>query len=122
MSWIRTLKTVTEYPQGLQDILGALENTKNLRYLVTVGPTYTLYAANALTLADLSPEVTVLGFGETQKAQEYVEQGEIEVLFMQANTQLGQRSVQIMEQLLTDGETQKRYGIDVNLITKQNIS
>lgn len=64
----------------------------------------------------------MLGFGETQKAQEYVEQGEIEVLFMQANTQLGQRSVQIMEQLLTDGETQKRYGIDVNLITKQNIS
>ena len=122
LSWIRTLETVTEYPQGLEDILGALENTKNLRYLVTVGPTYTLYAANALTLADLSPEVTVLGFGETQKAQEYVEQGEIEVLFMQANTQLGQRSVQIMEQLLTDGETQKRYGIDVNLITKQNIS
>ena len=51
-----------------------------------------------------------------------MEQGEIEVLFMQANTQLGQRGVQIMEQLLTDGETQKRHGIDVNLITKQNIS
>lgn len=122
LSRVHTLETLLEYPKGIQDILSALQNNENLRYLVTMGPTYTLYAASAVNMMDLPYKVTVLGFGETQEALEYVEQGAIEVLFMQANTQLGQRSVQIMEQLLTGENTLKRYRIDINLITKQNIS
>lgn len=121
-SRIHTLEANTEYPGGMLAILEALESMENVRYLVAAGPLHTLYAANLLDIKGLSPGVTVLGFGETQEALEYVEQGEIEVLFMQENTQLGQRSVQIMEQLLEGEKPQKRYAIDVNLIISQNLS
>ncbi len=120
-SQIETLEAASGYLQGTQNILKILQQSDDFMYLVAVGPGYTLYAASAVVMAEMSDKLDVIGFGETEEALQYVEHGVIEALFVQANTQLGKKGVQIMEQLLLGEKTEKRYDIDINLVTAENV-
>ncbi len=121
MGQIHTLEASEGYLRATQDILSALQGSEEFRYLVAVAPGYTLYAAGAAEMAEMENKPKVIGFGETEEAMRYAEDGVIEALFMQANTQMGEKGVRIMERLLQGEQTEKRHDIDINLATAESL-
>lgn len=118
---IRIVEVSLDNPNGIQDILNILSRLDTSVYLVAMGPTYTLYAAEAVAMAGVSDKVQVVGFGETEEALQYVKDNIIEALFVQEHIQLGRKSVMIMEKLLSGQPVTADHDIAIHLVTVDNI-
>lgn len=119
---ISELITTSDIPSGIRDILDFIETYDTPVYLVGFTPGYTLNAAYAVSSSHQSDKARVVGLAETAEALQYVADGAIQALFVQDNYDLGKKAVDIMEQLLTGEAVPEINRIDVELVTRENVS
>ncbi|MBD5547956.1 MAG: sugar ABC transporter substrate-binding protein [Lachnospiraceae bacterium] len=119
---VYTIETSSNVSQGIPDIQDFLLENDKITYLVAFSSTTTLKAAGAISMSDLAERVQVIGFGDNAEALQYVKSGIIKALFVQNSYQMGEKSVEIMEQLLLDEEpVPLENEIDIFLVTPDNI-
>lgn len=122
LSDICPLETSSDVTRGISDIQDILRGYDTPFYVAALGPNHTLKSAYAVATSELSDLAHVVGFGETEEALHYVDTGIIEALFMQDNVMLGQRSAQIMEDLLLDAAPVSRDNkIKLTMVSAENI-
>ena len=109
--------------ERLQGIQEAIEENEKVKWIVSFDPSCTIQAAETLLRMELSSEISLIGFGESDSAEAYLEDGIIRALLVQDNYNMGLVAVEKMRQLL-DGEKleKKQYYVDFMLLSADEIS
>lgn len=115
---IHSVSLREENEERILDIQEGIEETEDLRWLVSFDPSCTIQAAEVLHRLKLASEISLIGFGESDSAEAYVEDKTITALLVQDNYSIGALAVEKMKKIL-DGEelTEKRYYVDSTLRT-----
>ena len=119
---LHDLITTSDASPGIPDIKNALQSYELPLFLIGFSPGFTLKAAFTVAASGLSDQIHVIGFAESPEALQYVQDGVIQALFIQDTRQLGQKSAEIMQQLLSGASVFAEYYIDVTLVTSENVS
>lgn len=107
--------------ERLMGIWQALNNTEEVRWLVSFDPSCTIQAAETLLRMKLSLEVSLIGFGESESAEEYLKDQTIRALLVQDNYSMGKLAVEKMCELLNGEELkEKQYYVDSMLLTAKD--
>lgn len=121
--YVQVVETLLDTYIDIEDIVDVLTQYDTPIYLVAIGPNNTLKAANIVSMSNLSSHVSIIGFGETEEAFKYVENGTIQALIVQDNFDMGKKGVEIMEGLLKeDGTVSDIEDITISMVTSENIS
>lgn len=81
-----------------------LHNAGSPLLIVSIGPTRTLLAADIISKSPNVDHIQLIGFGESSEALAYVNNGGIDVLFMQDNRNLGGQAIEKTLSLLSGEE------------------
>lgn len=114
------LELRNENEERIEDIQHVLENNREIRWIVSFDPSCTLQAAESIERLRLSNSIFLVGFGESDIARNYMQDGTIDALLRQDNVQLGKKAVELIGSLI-DGEkpSKKQVYIDTELQTVQ---
>ena len=96
-----------------------LNNTTTPLLIISIGPNRTLMAANIISKMPDNDHIQIIGFGESDEALAYVNDGTIDVLFMQNNKKLGELAVEKALALLS-GETNIDENGNLLLVTQHH--
>lgn len=102
------------------EIQHALEAMDGVKWVVSFDPSCTLQSAEALDRMGISPDISLIGFGESDTVQEYLENQVIQALFEQDNYDMGYLAVEKMEELLNGSQIgEKQSYVETVLRTGQ---
>lgn len=100
------------------EIQHALE--EGVKWVVSFDPSCTLQSAEVLDRMSIAPDVSLIGFGESDKVQDYLANHVIQALFEQDNYNIGYLAVQKMEKLLSRIRVEEKQSyVETVLRTKQ---
>ncbi len=106
--------------ERLMGIWRALNSAEEARWLVSFDPSCTIQAAEILLRMELAEEISLIGFGESESAEEYLENQTIRALLVQDNYNMGKLAVEKMRGLLEGKELEeKQYYVDFMLLARE---
>lgn len=117
---VLTVSLKEENEERLLDMQQALDRSEKVKWMVSFDPSCTIQAAETLSRLKLAPELSLVGFGESDSAEEYVEEKVICALLVQDNYSMGFLAAEKIQKLL-EGENleKKRYYVDSSLLTSE---
>lgn len=117
---VLTVSLQEENEERLLDMQQALDRAEKVKWMVSFDPSCTIQAAETLSRLKLAPELSLIGFGESDSAEEYMENQIISALLVQDNYNMGLLATEKMKKLL-DGEElkEKQYYVDSRLLTSR---
>ncbi|MDO4274475.1 MAG: substrate-binding domain-containing protein [Eubacteriales bacterium] len=119
-SEVTLLPLKEENEERLEGIEQGIQTSENLKWIVSFDPSCTVQAAETLCRMKLEGEISLVGFGESQEAEQYLENGVISALLLQDNDQIGEMAVCQMKKLLDEEKLEKKQSyVDSTLITAE---
>ena len=98
----------------MQTIQQYLQTLTEPAWMLGFGPKQTAYAARTIAGLDMTDQVHLLGFGETEEALQFVQSNTIDALVIQDNTHMGEIAVKQMVRLLSQEESEYGERIYIN--------
>lgn len=119
---IESLTLSSGFDNIMTQLQSYFENVKEPVWILSVASLQTLYTARTIAGLEITEQVHLVGFGETEEAMRYVQDGVIEALVIQDTRAMGKLAVQTMVQLLSGEslESKIKY-VNAAILDKNNV-